>query len=912
MTPERRERIKELFEGALERNVPERARFLAGACGSDADLFDAVVQLLDRHESAGDFGEHSPFPAPQFDFTSDRARAVFSADQVVAGRFRIVKTLGHGGMGEVYEAFDLELRDSVALKTIRHDIGSDPRFIERFKREVQGSRTISHSNVCRVHDLFRERGTDDMDVWFLTMELLRGETLGDRIRRERRLSTGAAFPVVKQLCAALDAAHHSGVVHRDFKSANIMLVSDPVDSAIRVVVTDFGLARQISASRLSTGTLGDLGNAVGTPAYMAPEQLEGKPASVASDLYSLGVVMYEIVTGTRPFAADSALSVAVQCLTGPPITPRAHVPDLDLRWEQTIMRCLERDPAARFTSAGQVAAALDGSMPAARIAELAERELRSITPNGPSKMPPPLVGRVRGGPTVLRGRVVTLAAGVVLALLLLFKLFNSPAQAVSSIAVVPFLNDGGDSAFEYLSDGVTEGIIDHLAQLPQPTLKVIALNSVRRYKGREIDAKAIGRELKVGAVVIGKVMQRSDGLSVRAELVNTRDQSHMWGKTYNAALSDLPTVHEEIAGKIAETLKLRVSGNQERRLTKRSTDNTEAYRLYLKGRYFWNKYTEEGWNKAIEFFNQAIEIDPNYALAWAGLADSYYQLSNNVLPPAEAIPRARAAATRALAIDDNLAEAHASLGIIKAQYDWDASGAEKEFKRAIEVNSNYATGHLWYGVHLYATGQFEAAQSELNKAQELDPLSLTIAVTAVWPLRPLGQDDLAVGQIEKITEMFPDVPDLLDYLHEVRGEIYLQKRMYDEAVAELLIGWRVKALCGRSPGTIDALQRAYTTSGLDGYWEKQLELATRRYQERLEAARKQPSHRYVSPFRLAELNARVGDKERAFALLQESYKNRDENLRWLKAESSTAGSPWESIRAEPRFSAMLRAVGLGG
>lgn len=908
MTPERWDRIKELFDGALERDSGERAAFLAGACGGDEDLRAQVLNLLVQYDSAGGFLENPPVPVRGLAFTSQPLRSVFSPEQMVGGRFRIVKTLGQGGMGEVYEAFDLELRDSVALKTIRHDIASDSGLIERFKQEVQRSRTISHPNVCRVYDLFRERATGDADVWFLTMELLRGETLSDLLHREGRLETSAALPLVKQMCHALDAAHHAGVVHRDFKSGNVMLLAGPHDSEIRVVVTDFGLAKAISATGANTSSatgtitssLDDPGRLLGTPAYMAPEQLEGKAATAASDLYALGVVMYEMVTGVRPFVGNSALSIAVKRLTEPPLPPSAHVPGLEPHWERTILRCLERDPAARFASAGHVSRTLDGSTLAVGITVPADPHVRRgfAGPFQRAKLP--------------RGRVLMSIGGVVLAVALFFNFFSGGALAVSSIAVVPFASDGSDPDTDYLSDGITEGIINSLAQWPQATLRVIALNSMMRYKGREIDPEAIGDELRVGAVVIGRIVQRAEKLSVSAELVNASDRSRMWGRTYSASLADLPVVQEEIAEAISDTLRLRLNGDGKPRATKRYTVNVDAYRFYLQGRYFWNKYTEEGWTKAIEYFKQAIEIDPNYALAWAGLADSYYQLSSLVLLPAEAIPQARAAAAKALAIDEGVAEAHASLGMIKAQYDWDARGATKEFNRAIELNPNYATAHQWYGMHLFANAQFEAALIELNRAQELDPLSLFIAVTAVWPLRHLGQDDQAIKQLENTIEMFPNVPDLVDYFHQLRGEVYLQRGMHDEAIAELLNGYNTKVLCGNNPETIEALKRAYNTSGLNGYWRKQLELATRRYQQQLDSTRKQSPRRYVSPFRLAELHARLGDKERAFVLLQDSYNNRDENLRWLKAESLSVDSPWQSLRSDARFTELLRSVGLDG
>jgi len=278
----------------------------------------------------------------------------------------------------------------------------------------------------------------------------------------------------------------------------------------------------------------------------------------------------------------------------------------------------------------------------------------------------------------------------------------------------------------------------------------------------------------------------------------------------------------------------------------------------------------------------------------------------------QAIPLARAAAEKALAIDEEVAEAHASLGVIRVSYDWDAKGAAKDFKRAIELNPNYATAHQWYGLSLYANAQFEAALVELNRAQELDPLALYVAVTAIWPLRHLGQEDEALRRLEKVTERFPGSPDLVAYLHEVRGESYLEKGMNDEAVAELLNGFRTKGLCGDDRETTEALKRAYDTSGLTGYWQKQLELATPRYRQELDAARKQSPPRYVSPFRLAELRARLGDKEGAFALLQVSFENRDENLRWLKVESLRVDSPWHSLRSDPRFTALIRGVGLDG
>ena len=406
-----------------------------------------------------------------------------------------------------------------------------------------------------------------------------------------------------------------------------------------------------------------------------------------------------------------------------------------------------------------------------------------------------------------RGSALTLL-GLLAVLMAWLYLFSHQALAVSSIAVVPFVNVGSNPDTEYLSDGITESVINSLAQLPEQQLKVIALNSVLRYKGREIDPQTLGRDLAVGAVVIGRVVSRPGALAVSAELVNVRDKSHMWGATYNRKMVDVLAIQEEIATNISDNLRLRLSYDAKKKLTKRYTENIEAYQLYLKGRYVWNKYTEAGWTKSIDYFHQALEVDPNYALAWAGTADAYYQLSSIVLPPSEAMPKARAAAMKALEIDESLGEAHASLGIIKAQYDWDRKGAEKEFRRAIDLNPSYASAHQWFGMYYFADGQFERALAEFKQAQQLDPLSLVIAVTAIWPLPQLGRHDEAVKELQKVMVMFPDIPDVATYFHELRAELYVQKGMYDDAIADFLMGFRVQLLTGVDAETLAALKAA--------------------------------------------------------------------------------------------------------
>jgi eukaryotic-like serine/threonine-protein kinase len=790
------------------------------------------------------------------------------------GTYQILSILAAGGMGEVYRAHDTTLGRDVAIKVLPSLFSGDPERLARFDHEARLLATLNHPHIGAIYSVEPFDGGHA-----LVLELVEGETLAQRIARGP-IVVDEALAIARQVADALAAAHEKDIVHRDLKPANIIITPEG-----RAKVLDFGLAQRTwreSAVHTATMPVTREGTIAGTIAYMAPEVLQGGRADARSDIWAMGVILYEMIAGAAPFSGRTDFELSARILRESPDPLPAHVP---VGVRNAILRCLAKDPRQRYQT-------IDDAQPDIL-------DTRSA--------------RVRFGATPIamaRAHYLLGAGGLALAVVLLMYVFSARAVAITSIAVVPFASDAATPDDEYLSDGLSEGIIGRLAELAQPALKVIAWNSVLQYKGRAIDAAAIGRELNVGAVMIGRIVRRSDRLAVSTELVSARDRSHLWGKTYDATVADLPQVQAEIAEKVSDSLRLQLNGRQRQRLAKRSVQNLEAYQLYLKGRYFWNKYNEEGWRKAIDYYRQAIEIDPNYALAWAGLADAYYGLSSIVLLPSEAIPQARAAAARALLIDDGLAEAHAALGVIKEQYDWDPKAAEQEYKRALELNPNYAIAHERYGVHLFAKAQFEAALVELKKAQELDPLSMVIAATAVWPLPHLGRDDQAIAQLEKAVELFPNAPDLVAWLHEVRGHAYLRRGNYDEAVNELLGGYGTRTLCGDAPETLDALKHAYNTSGMDGYWGKELECAAPRYEAALAAAGKQSSRMYVSPIRLAELYARVGDTERAIALLQDSYKNRDENLRWLKAESLLADSGWQSIRSDPRFAQMLRGMGL--
>jgi eukaryotic-like serine/threonine-protein kinase len=791
------------------------------------------------------------------------------------GPYEILAAIGSGGMGVVYRARDTRLGRIVAIKLAR-PLTFDDLQARRLLREAQHASALNHPNICTLHEIGDADGQP-----FIVFEYVDGEPVSALIPKGG-LPHQAVVAFGSQIAAALEHAHARGIVHRDLKPANVVVTADR-----RVKVLDFGLAQRLwheGAAQAATVPLTQPAGFAGTIAYMAPEALRGAAADPRCDIWALGVMLHEMAAGAPPFRGRTEFELSSRILQEPAAELPASVPPA-LR--AVVAKCLEKDPARRYQHAEEVRAALDACA-AGSVHSTAAVRL----------------------PRLVRPRMLAGAAATAIALFLLNRFFIVPVLAITSVAVVPFASEGTAPDDEYLSDGVTEGVIDKLAQLPRSTLKVIAFNSVRGYKSRSIDTSAVGKELHVGAVVVGRLAQTGSGFSVTSELVNASDRSRMWGKTFTATIADLPTVQTEIAAQVSAALRVPVNPEQKDHLARRTTGNAEAYRLYLKGRYFWNKYTEDGWKRSIDLFKQAIDLDPTDAAAWAGLADSYYQLSSLVLLPAEAMPLARAAATRALAIDDGLAEAHASLGIIKEQYDWDPKAAAREFQKALELNPSYAPAHVWYGTHLFANTHFEAALAEFTTSRELDPLSVLITVASVWPLPHLGREQEAVAEIKRSLDIFRDAPELVDYFHQVQGDAYLHQGRYADAVAELTIGWKTKALCGDDPQTAAALARAYAVSGLAGYWRQQLACAVPHHQQEVEASRKNASRRYVSPKWLAELYARLGDGEQAFALLREAFDNRDENLRFLKAESLLADSPWQHLRPDPRFAQLLRGMGL--
>src|SRR5215475_8851159 len=774
--------IKEIYDRALDLSREEREGFLAEACAGDDDLRREVESLLAAHADAGTFLQA---PAVEVAAREIVTEEVTSPEPQLIGReianYKIVSLLGRGGMGEVYLAEDKRLHRKVALKFLPAQFVNDAERVRRFEREATAASATNHPNIVTIHEIGQIEQTH-----YLVTEFVAGETLRHRLTRGR-MEAAAALEVSVQVASALDAAHEAGIVHRDIKPENVMVRPDGL-----VKVLDFGLAKLTerpaaapevdsqaeTMSRLSTET----GVVMGTASYMSPEQARGQKVDHRTDIFSLGVLLYELIAGRRPFEGATTADVIAAILDKEPAPLTGLKKTAPSELERIIRHCLEKNPGQRYQSARDLAS-----------------DLKAVL--GGQAVSAPAIARSRTRPAVWIGVAVAI---VLLGLAVWLFLGSGREQPIDSLAILPLVNSSGDANLEYLSDGITESLINSLSQLPQ-LKRVIARSSVETYKGKTVEPRKVGDELNVRAVLTGKMIQRSYDLSLTTELVNAADGARLWGGQYNCKLTELFAVQEEIARNISESLRLKLSGEERRRLAKRQTTNLEAHQLYLKGRYQLNNLTVEGLKKALGHFRQAIGLDLNYAPAYAGMSDAYILLSDLEMPGKEAMPMARAAAQKAVDLDKTLAEAHVALAMVNACYDWEWTEADRAFKRALELNPNHAWARNQYGVFLVAMGRFDEARIEMDRARELDPLSPFIHVGTVWPIYFARQYDQAVEQLRRIVELNPDFPNAYVNL----GWAYTQKGMYEEAIAALR---KARSLDAASP-TIAELGHAYAKAG---------------------------------------------------------------------------------------------------
>lgn len=733
-----------------------------------------------------------------------------------AERYKIIEELGSGGMGKVYRVLDKKTDEELALKLIRPEVSADKKTIERFTNELKLAHKISHRNVCRIFHLGEEEGTH-----YITMEYLKGEDLKNRLDKVKRFDANTFLDIAKQLCEGLSEAHRVGVIHRDLKPANIMIDKDG-----HVQIMDFGIARSLEAKGVT-----EAGMIIGTPEYMSPEQVEGKRTDQRSDIYSLGIILYEMLTGQVPFKGETLIDIAIKQKSEKPKDPSEIHSQIPKSLARLILKCLEKDKEKRFQNTALLMSELQ---------RLGEADSEDI------QIP----------------------------------------EEKTSIAVLPFTNMSADPEQEYFCDGMSEELINALTKVKE--LHVVARTSAFSFKGKDIDIREIGEKLDVDKVLEGSVRKAGDKLRITAQLINVSDGYHLWSERYDREMDDVFAIQDEITMAIVDNLKVSLLGGEKTEITKRHTKDLDAYNLYLKGRHFWSIRTGEGFKKAIECYQHALKIDPNYAPAYAGMADAFGFLGFfSFVPPQDVFTKCKEMAKKALAIDNMLSEAHTSLAMASGFYERNWSYADREFKRAIEINPNNPYAQYLYALYLIGLDRLDEAEGYIHRALALDPLSHIINMFVAFLLLYRRQYDESIKAFKRALELHPTFG--MAYIH--LGRAYCMKKMYKEAISAVQKG---VDFSGGAPIARGLSGCILALSGQKDEAEKVLfEL-----KERAELG-------FVPSFAVMLIYIGLGDKDNAFEWFENGIEQRDPALFHIKASPEA-----DILRSDPRYEALLKKMNL--
>ena len=772
-----------------------------------------------------------------------------------ANRYQIIEELGRGGMGLVYKARDTKLKRTVALKFLPPDLTHISEVKERFMREAQAAAALDHPHICTVYEF-----DEAEEKTFISMAYIEGQTLKKKIE-SGPLELDEALRIATQVAEGLQEAHKKGVVHRDIKGANIMVAEQG-----QAKIMDFGLAR-VRGGVLVTKE----GMTMGTIAYMSPEQARGEEVDQRTDIWSFGVVLYEMFSGQLPFKGEHDQAVVYSILNEHPKPITDLRSDIPMALEQVVGKALEKNPDERYQ---HMEALLD--------------DLKSIADG----IEPEGMRSRRRKAELLKRKKVILYAGLAILLIIMtavaLSLFTGRAEAMDSIAVLPLKNLSGDPDQEPFVEGMHEELIIELTKIR--ALKVIARPSVMRYKNSDKSLPEIAKELNVKGIVAGSAIKEGGRVRISVQLIEAETERNLWAERYDKDYRDILMLHGEVALDIAQEIKIAVTPAERIRLASARPVDAEAHELYLKGRYYWNKFSPEWAEKSITYYNQAIEKNPTFALAYAALAESYVVLSTgfDVLPGKDTLPKAREAALKALEFDPTLADAHVSLGLVAACYDWDRQAANKHFKKALDLNPNSISAHLFIEIYLsLLEAKYKESIDHLERAQELDPLNLHVKSRLGFVYYYSRDFDRAIEQFKEIVAFDPNNP----FGHLGLMEVFGIKGRYDEALAE---GQKLLESGMRAVAVVGSLGAWY---GFAGKKDKALEL--------LSELKARSNQGYVSSFWIAAIYMGLGEMDKAFERLEKAYGERDGNLIYI-----TAPAPFDAFSPDPRYKPLLKKMGL--